>query len=654
MRIEEIQFKNFRKYVDTSIRFEKADNDIHAIIADNGVGKTTFLNAMTWCLYNEEPKIKDKKEALPTLNTDVSNNSENSKEEASVSLIISDNGDRIVYKRSDIYKIHSVNSKYYEDYGKREELIDQDFSVTEIIDNVSNIIRDEETCNEYVSSFIPESIKEFYFFDGEQLDNYFLSSSNIQDQVFTLSYIFLLDSMERRLKQKEREFRNKGSSNEKSDDKLKELNDMIDTIESEKDRLNKLTKAYNDKSAELDELMTSLGTVPSLTKLEEKREKKETLKSNHEKIIKEREKSLMDLIIKESPKILANKAFEKSMELIQTKRGQEDFIYQIDEDILTDSIEECSCKVCDRLLNDELIEYIKDKKAKLYLISPEEKVLKKHDKDFKNSLNISKKYLDEEKRLLNDISTSNETIDTLEEEIKQAYNTVKVHENERTSINKRDELVKILPEKKSELDKLSDHIKDLESQKNKIEKEYDKLCIKEKQNLDTIAKRRLCQESLKVIEKVKNDIMDETRQSIEDSTKSKFFELIRKTKAYSNVKITDNYEVKLFDENNRPALSSASASEKELLALSFTLAIHSISGYESPLVVDTLLARTSGVQRTNVAQGCLDVSKNKQILLFLLDDEYTKPVQDLFKANNVIEYNLIESESEKDLTIKRV
>ena len=50
----------------------------------------------------------------------------------------------------------------------------------------------------------------------------------------------------------------------------------------------------------------------------------------------------------------------------------------------------------------------------------------------------------------------------------------------------------------------------------------------------------------------------------------------------------------------------------------------------------------------------LKVSKNKQILLFLLDDEYTKPVQDLFEANNVIEYNLIESESEKDLTIKRV
>ena len=34
----------------------------------------------------------------------------------------------------------------------------------------------------------------------------------------------------------------------------------------------------------------------------------------------------------------------------------------------------------------EAEEYIKDKKAKLYLISPEEKVLKKHDKDFKNSL----------------------------------------------------------------------------------------------------------------------------------------------------------------------------------------------------------------------------------------------------------------------------
>ena len=69
MRIEEIQFKNFRKYVDTKIKFKQNVNDIHVVVAENGAGKTTFLNALTWCLYNQEPKIQDQDDALPTLNT---------------------------------------------------------------------------------------------------------------------------------------------------------------------------------------------------------------------------------------------------------------------------------------------------------------------------------------------------------------------------------------------------------------------------------------------------------------------------------------------------------------------------------------------------------------------------------------------------------
>ena len=107
------------------------------------------------------------------------------------------------------------------------------------------------------------------------------------------------------------------------------------------------------------------------------------------------------------------------------------------------------------------------------------------------------------------------------------------------------------------------------------------------------------------------------------------------------IKITDDYEVKLFDEDGRSATSSASASEVELLALSFILAIHSVSGYESPLVVDTLLARTSGEQRLNVAKSCLNVSEEKQLLLFLIDEEYSEPVERLFKENKLEKRNTL-------------
>ena len=174
----------------------------------------------------------------------------------------------------------------------------------------------------------------------------------------------------------------------------------------------------------------------------------------------------------------------------------------------------------------------------------------------------------------------------------------------------------------------------------------------EEEYKDISAKIKLCTDSLAVINNVKKDIMDETRFIIQNETNEKFFKLIRKSKTYGQIKITEDYEVKLFDDEGRPASSSASASEVELLALAFILAIHSVSGFESSLVVDTLLARTSGEQRLNVARSCLNVSQEKQLILFLIDEEYTAPVKQLFKEKHVSEYSLKESDSEKIIEIK--
>ena len=182
------------------------------------------------------------------------------------------------------------------------------------------------------------------------------------------------------------------------------------------------------------------------------------------------------------------------------------------------------------------------------------------------------------------------------------------------------------------------------SRKRNIREEYKEIS----------AKIRLCTDSLAVISDVKKEIMAETREIIQDETNEKFFNLIRKSQTFGGINITEDYEVRLFDEDGRPASSSASASEVELLALSFILAIHSVSGFESPLVVDTLLARTSGEQRLNVAKSCLNVSEEKQLLLFLIDEEYTEPVKRLFKEKHVSEYSLKESDSEKIIEIRSV
>lgn len=653
MRIEEIHFENFRKYVDTSVSFPESTNDIHVVIAENGAGKTTFLNAMTWCLYNKEPKIKDQDDALPTLNTEVSNNSERDIEKASVSITVSGDGLKLIYKRSDIFKIHSIHSDYYKNNGKREEWIDQEFTVTEIQGAEQNVCREREECELLVSSFIPEAIKEFFFFDGEQLDNYFLMSSAIQGQVFTLSHIFLLDEMERRIKDRLKFLRKQGNPNSNADSKLQEYNNRSKFLESEQKRYENLKIAYASKDNELKGLMKSLGSAPSIKDLEKIRDDKIKQRDNFEISKNTKKEELNDLIIKESPKILAKQAFIDSLKLIEENRD-ETYIYPIDESVLVDSLHDHSCKVCDRSFDEELINYIKSKKAKLYLIAPEDKILNDNKKFFNRFKDVEDNYLKKESKLKNEISNLSDTISTLDVEIKEFYDTIKVNERLKESIDRRDELLDILPTKKSELDKLKNNNEKLTDDVQKLHKEYLKLLEQEEEFKEISAKIKLCTDSLAVILDVKEDIMAETREIIQDETNEKFFNLIRKSQTFGGINITENYEVRLFDEDGRPASSSASASEVELLALSFILAIHSVSGFESPLVVDTLLARTSGEQRLNVAKSCLNVSEEKQLLLFLIDEEYTEPVKKLFKEKHVSEYSLKESDSEKIIEIRSV
>jgi DNA sulfur modification protein DndD len=60
MRILSIDIRNFRQYQSLSFKFpESKSSDIHIIIAQNGVGKTNLLNAITWCLYGKEPHLGD-------------------------------------------------------------------------------------------------------------------------------------------------------------------------------------------------------------------------------------------------------------------------------------------------------------------------------------------------------------------------------------------------------------------------------------------------------------------------------------------------------------------------------------------------------------------------------------------------------------------
>ena len=66
MRFETIKISNYRQYRDVSFEFHKSTaNDIHIIIASNGVGKTNVLNAINWCLYGDDKRKEMDRDLKP-------------------------------------------------------------------------------------------------------------------------------------------------------------------------------------------------------------------------------------------------------------------------------------------------------------------------------------------------------------------------------------------------------------------------------------------------------------------------------------------------------------------------------------------------------------------------------------------------------------
>ena len=87
-----------------------------------------------------------------------------------------------------------------------------------------------------------------------------------------------------------------------------------------------------------------------------------------------------------------------------------------------------------------------------------------------------------------------------------------------------------------------------------------------------------------------------------------------------------------------------------MLALSFTLALHEVSGFNSLLFIDTPVARVSDVNRINFANVLCEVSMNKQIIMTFTPDEYSPEIKKIFNpaAKTKVDLQMI---NEKEVVV---
>ena len=626
MRLESIHIHNYRLYHDFKLDFSKNDKDVQIIVGDNGVGKTTFLNAINWCLYGDEPHAFNKETSLPILNLDASED-----DVAFVELTISgDDGQKIIFKRTHgkLYNDDldvSIKNKYGETFYYRSPEADYQ-----------------------VEGFVPAAIREFFFFDGEQLDNYFLSdrTKNIENRIFILSHIDVLDQMIERLNEKFKKFnRESGKLNKDIEPLTIDLEKKHKALSQEQERKEKLDSSINHAKKRIKELDDELIGIPDVRVLEEKRkglkEKVDKIEDNCNQI----KSKINQLLLSTAPSVFAYDAIKYTLDDIDEKNKSQQLPPEIDEDVVGESIKEGVCKLCNRALDEESLAYLnnalteytlstKQSKLLLDLKSPLKlhenniEVYSKRRKDLNNNLKIQEENLERYSKELNIVN--GQYAGYKDESIKNKF-------EERENLeNSRDSNLLLSGAADNNIEKLNKDIEDINKEIDKILSNNEKTSIIKK-------KKQLCADSLELLTTTKNDIMVSTKKQIGDFTKDKFFNLIWKKDTFSDVTIDDTYNVELIHtRTNANCIGTASAAERELLALAFTLGIHSVSGFDSPILIDTPLARVSGDHRVNFTNVLLEISKKKQTILILTPDEFSQDVRDLIYDEEIQKFGIFQ------------
>ena len=147
-------------------------------------------------------------------------------------------------------------------------------------------------------------------------------------------------------------------------------------------------------------------------------------------------------------------------------------------------------------------------------------------------------------------------------------------------------------------------------------------------------------------------MIKENIQLLEQKIAEKFIALTRKTNLISAVTVnTESFALTLYTQQNEVLPPSRlSAGERQLLAIAILWALAEASGKELPTVIDTPLGRLDGQHRSKLIDNYFPMAA-KQVLLLSTDEEITgKYYQSLKPAINR-EYHIAFNESEQTSTI---
>ena len=639
MKLETISIKNYRQYRDVKIEFDTDPSKNFTIIkGNNGTGKTTLLNAFTWCLYGKEIHSYGQKEGMSLCNNkSVTLADINEDIPLSVTITFLDDKNRpYIFERSlNYYK--SPNGEL------RQRSKKTTFKVTKPSGNDLVVRYDDEYT---IKKLIPKKIQEYFFFDGARLGEYFQTTSrqNIKDAVFEISQLNIVDSLRENLGSvvdtyisKQRKLSPKIGN---AQDKINNLEKDIENYGVEISNLNYEIKESEEEIVSIDKQLVELNEVGVTKAVEDEKRLVQEISSLDEKLNGKNARSGLlykrsKLIIEYYPLLLLYPQFFKFLELGEDSREKGFIPPKYKKSFLQDLLDDGKC-ICGVNLNedeehrDAIIKLLNEtnpitdasEKITSILTTVKETILKTKVKSFKEDI------IKVNKQIIN-------TEDDIEKKSEELRNVRAITEN--NSIEEIRKLSQIKKDLRTIINNNSRKIGTLESQIKFAEKELRKAQQDLKNQQKNEAESLELSKKIEFTKQAKEDaiylydaLSTEMKNQIQRLTKDKFTKIQWKENEFVDIELTEDYDISIINKiGNIEKPGDLSDGEKLSLGLCFMSALHKISGFDLPIIMDTPLGNLDVDIRQNIAKFLPEFVESKQIVLLVTGTEYTDDFRDI-------------------------
>lgn len=649
IQIFELILQDYRQYKgEWVIELETTpDENINVIVGQNGAGKSNILNAITLCFYGQEEHTDsqsgDQLQSDPYVNNKVlADLDPGESAEGFIEIKLGKDEPKYAFRRSfttvrqqdDDETGESQYTNSIGDLKLRQRFGGNDW---EPISNPENILRE----------ILPTHVHQYFLFDGEQLDEFFEEgySNRVKNAVLDVSHVDLLNSAVQHLDTVRREYEKESSDlggdvsdlqerKEKAEQELERLEQKRSNLEGEIDKI-------EGDIAGLNEDLSTSGDE-NVRELQKEREYLEGKLEEREDRLTEVKADVGTSLAQAGGVAYNADALNYSIDAIEEHEAAEGGLPGLTEELLDSVLSrgECICgtdldEVDDAHdhLEDLLDEHtsnghdVIDGRLRMRRALNEGESLIDQLLEDKGEVEDIRDWIDEKELELTEIHSKLEDVDTIDNEEAAEL------EQQRQRLTER------LSEMNQELGELNGEISAQEEVIEERTKEW-KQAMREKEKQEVLVEKSEFVENAAVsLKNIKQDILDQVRSETEERLEQYYNDLIWKDEDYE-VTLTEEYEVRLYNQDGRKNLGSLAAGERQVLALSFMASLSKISGFSAPIVIDTPLGRISSDPKRLIAQNVPNYLEDTQVTFLMTDVEYSEDVR-AFVADDVAnEYHL--------------